>query len=65
VGDFAGAVLADSAAGTGIVADCMAFVDTVSRCRDSGGGFSCAYKNYSISAGEDTRPSREEVAEIL
>jgi hypothetical protein len=61
VGDFAGAVLADSIIGVVIVADCMAFVDTVSRCWDCGGGVSCAYKNYSIPASKDTRPSREEV----
>ena len=42
MGDFAGTVLADSAACACIVADCMAFIDTVSRCRDSGGGVSCA-----------------------
>jgi hypothetical protein len=42
VGDFAGTVLADSATGTCFVADYMAFVDTVSDCRDSGGGVSCA-----------------------
>ena len=42
MGDFAGAVLADSTIGTGIVADSMAFVDTVSRCRDSSGGVSGA-----------------------
>lgn len=61
MGDFAGAVLAYSAIGTGIVADCVAVVDTVPNCRDSSGGVSCTYKNYSISAGQDTGPSGEEV----
>jgi hypothetical protein len=57
VGDSAGAVLADSTIGIDVVADCVAFVDTVSRCGDSSGGVSCAYKNYFISAGKDTRLS--------
>jgi hypothetical protein len=57
VGDFAGAVLAYSIIGIGAMADSMAFVDTVSRCRDCGGGVSYACKNYSISASQDTRPS--------
>jgi hypothetical protein len=42
MGDSVGAVLADSAIGTGIVADCVAFVDTVSDCGYFGGGVSCA-----------------------
>ena len=65
MGDFAGAVLADSIIGIGIVAGCVAFVDAVSRCWHSGGGVFGAYKNYSISAGEDTWPSREVKRGIL
>jgi hypothetical protein len=61
VGDFAGVVLADSIIGVDIVADCVAFVDTVSHCGDCGGGVSGTYKNYSISAGQDTRSSGEEI----
>jgi hypothetical protein len=61
VGDFAGFVLADSVIGIDAMAYCMAFVDTVSNCGDSGGCVSCAYKNYSIFAGQDTGPSGEEV----
>ena len=65
MGDFAGFVLADSAAGACFLADCVAFVDTVSRCRDSSGGVSCVYKVGFISAGEDTRSSGEEITYYL
>ena len=41
--DIAGAVLADSAAGTSFVADCMAIVDSVSYRGYCGGGVSFAY----------------------
>jgi hypothetical protein len=42
VGDFAGGVLADSVIGACFVADCVAVVDTVSDCGNSGGGVSFA-----------------------
>lgn len=61
MGDSAGAVLAGSAIGVAIVAGSVAIVDTVPDCRDSGGGVSCADKNYSVSAGEDTGASREKI----
>jgi hypothetical protein len=41
VGDIAGAVLADSVSGACFVADCLAFVDSVSCCGYSRGGVSC------------------------
>jgi hypothetical protein len=59
VGDIVSVVPADSVSGAGIVADCMAFVDTVSYCGYSRGGVSVAYKSNSVSAGQNTRPSRE------
>ena len=42
VGDIAGVVLANSVSGAYFVADCMAFVDSVSRCWHRRGGVSCA-----------------------
>lgn len=61
VGDIAGVVLADSAAGACFVASCMAFVDTVQDCGYSGGGVFGTYKNYFIFAGEDTGSSGKAV----
>ena len=61
MGDITCAMLADSAIGFDIVADCLAVIDTVSGGWYCGRGVSCTYKNYSIFAGEDTGASREEV----
>lgn len=61
MGDIAGAVLAYSAVGFDVVADCVAVIYTISYCRCCGGGVSSTYKINSVFTGADTWSSREEV----
>lgn len=55
--DFAGVVLADSISGACLVADCLAFVDSISYRWYCRGGVSCAAQGHFIFAREITRPS--------
>ena len=55
--DIAGAVLADSISGAYFVADCLAFVDSVSYCWYCRRGVPCAAQGHFIFAREITRPS--------
>jgi hypothetical protein len=56
MGDFTGAVLADSTACAYFVADCLAFVDSVSHRRYCRGGVSCLDKDHPLFARQVTRP---------
>jgi hypothetical protein len=54
VGDITGVVLAGGAVGAGVVADCVAAVDSVSNRGHNSGGVSIASKGDSVFPGENT-----------
>lgn len=59
MGDIAGVVLAGGATGFGVVADCVAFGDTVSDCGHNSGGVFIAYKSDSVFSGEVVRRKKD------